>query len=256
MNKYRILLACLLAVSVLGVACGGGGEEAAAPAADVSSPAPPAAAAGSGAITGVINYANGDTDTAISMDADPVCVGLHAEGAETESIVGDEGKLANAFVYIKSGLSGSFPVASEAHVLNQVGCMYTPHVSGVQVGQPLTIKNSDPTLHNVHALPTINAEFNKGQPFQDMEFEHTFDKAEVMVRFKCDVHPWMSSYMGVLDHPFFAVSAVDGSYSIDGVPAGTYTVEVWHETLGTLEMEVTVGEDAAAMASFDYAAAG
>lgn len=254
MNKYRFLMIFVLAVSVLGVACGGG-EEAAAPAAAPeaeAAPAPKAAAAGSGSIAGVVNYANGDPDTVIAMDADPVCIGLHTEDAKTESVVGDEGQLANVFVYIKSGLSGSYAASGDAVVMNQEGCMYTPHVSGVQVGQTVVIRNSDPTLHNVHALPAANAEFNKGQPFQDMEFEHTFDTAEVMVRFKCDVHPWMSSYMGVVDHPFFAVSSTDGSYSIEGVPAGTYTVEAWHETLGTQTMEVTVGEDVAT-AGFDYA---
>ncbi len=252
MNKYRFLTFCLLAVSLLGIACGGGGDEAAAP----TAAAAPAAATGSGAITGVINYANGDPDTAIGMDADPVCVGLHAEGAVTEQVVGDEGRLGNVFVYIKSGLSGSFPASADKVVLDQQGCMYNPHVSGVQVGQPVVIRNSDPTLHNVHALPTANAEFNKGQPFQNMEFEHKFDTAEVMVRFKCDVHPWMNSYMGVVSHPFFAVSGTDGSYSIENVPAGTYTVEAWHETLGTQTMEVTVADDAAAAASFDFASAG
>ncbi len=253
MNKYRFLLVCVLAVSLFGVACGGGdtAEEPAAPAAPA-----PAASTGGGAITGVINYANGDTDAAISMDADPVCVGLHAEGAETQQVVGDEGRLGNVFVYIKSGLSGSYPASADKVLLDQQGCMYSPHISGVQVGQTIVIRNSDPTLHNVHALPTANAEFNKGQPFQDMEFEHTFDTAEVMVRFKCDVHPWMNSYMGVVDHPFFSVSTTDGSYSIENVPAGTYTVEAWHETLGTQTMEVTVGEDAVAAASFDFASAG
>ena len=141
-------------------------------------------------------------------------------------------------------------------VMDQIGCKYTPHAMGVMVNQPFRILNSDGILHNVHSFSKVNAEFNKGQPFQNMEFEHTFDQAEVMVRFKCDVHPWMSSYMGVVEHPFFAVSTDDGSYSIDGVPAGTYTVEAWHETLGTQTMEVTVAEDSVAAASFDFAPAG
>ncbi len=248
MKKYGFVMISLLAVSLLGVACGEPAEQA-----PKAAPAPPA---GTGAIAGVINYTNGDPDASIDMDADPVCVGLHEEGAESQTIVGDEGKLANVFVYIKSGLSGNYPPSGEKAVLDQQGCMYHPHVSGVQVGQKLEIRNSDPTLHNVHALPTVNAEFNKGQPFQDMSFDHTFDKPEVMIRFKCDVHPWMSSYMGVVEHPFFAVSGTDGSYSIDNVPAGTYTVEAWHETLGTKTMEVTVADNAAAAASFEFAPAG
>ncbi len=248
MKKHGFVMICLLTVGSLAVGCGGAPEEA-----PRAAPAP--APAGTAVITGVVNYTNGDSDTKIAMDADPVCVGLHPKGAETQNIVGDPGKLANVFVYVKSGLSGSYPASSEPAVLDQIGCMYLPHVSGVQVGQKLTIRNSDPTLHNVHALPTVNAEFNKGQPFQNMTFDHKFDKPEVMVRFKCDVHPWMSSYMGVLDHPFFAVSKADGSYSIGGLPAGTYTVEAWHETLGTKTMEVTVEDDAVAAASFDFAPA-
>ena len=102
----------------------------------------------------------------------------------------------------------------------------------MMVGQKLLIRNSDPTLHNVHAMPAANAEFNSGQPFQGMELEHTFDKVEVMVPFKCDVHPWMSSYMAVLDHPFFGVSGEDGSFSIDNLPAGDYVLEAWHEQDG------------------------
>ena len=114
------------------------------------------------------------------------------------------------------------------------------------------IRNSDPTLHNVHALPTVNKEFNRGQPFQDMEFEHRWEQPEVMVRFKCDVHPWMSSYMGVLDHPFFAVSGEDGSFEIPDLPAGDYVLEAWHEEFGTRTQNVTVGADEVAAVSFDF----
>ena len=95
-----------------------------------------------------------------------------------------------------------------------------------------------------------------GQPFQGMELEHTFDKAEVMVRFKCDVHPWMASYMGVLDHPFFGVSGADGSYSIGNLPAGDYVVEAWHEELGTQTQNVTVDASGEVEASFDFSPAG
>ena len=122
-------------------------------------------------------------------------------------------------------------------------------------GQSLVILNSDPTLHNIHALPKNNEEFNQGQPFQNMKLEKEFSVAEVMVRFKCDVHPWMGAFMGVLDHPFFAVSGGDGSFSIEGLPAGEYVLEAWHETLGTQTQSVSVAEDGAAEVAFDFAPA-
>lgn len=256
MSKKALSLALALAASFLMVACGGGGEDAAAPsAAPPAAPAATAAAAGNGVISGTIAYANGDPDAAITMDADPVCQGLHPEAAYTEKVVADGGGLANVFVYVKSGLSGSYPAPAEKALLNQQGCQYSPHVSGIMVGQTLVIKNSDPTLHNVHAMPDKNAEFNQGQPFQDMTLERTFDHPEVMIPFKCDVHPWMSSYMGVLDHPFFAVSAGDGSFSIEGLPAGEYEVEAWHETLGAKTMTVSVAADGTAEANFDFSPA-
>ena len=170
-----ILLTVALIVTLVG-ACGGG-EEPAATSQEASSapaPAPAAAPAGAGAVTGVVIYSNGDTDAAIAMDADPVCASLHGEDVHTEKIVADStGNLANAFVYVKEGLTGSHSAPSDSHELNQEGCQYMPHVSGMMVGQKLLIKNSDPTLHNVHAMPTVNKEFNKGQPFQGMEFEHS-----------------------------------------------------------------------------------
>jgi plastocyanin len=243
-----------LAVAVTAVGCGGGSdttstttkapEQAAAPAAAPSGP--------TGDVAGVVSYANGDPDSVIAMDADPVCLSLHSTPVETEKVVATDGNLANAFVYVKSGLSGSFPAPSGSKVLDQNGCQYKPHVSGVQVGQTLVIRNSDETLHNVHALPSKNAEFNNGQPFKGMELEHTFDKAEVMVPLKCDVHPWMSSYIGVLDHPFYAVTGTDGSFTIPGLPPGTYTIEAIHESLGTKEASVTVGASESGEVSFNF----
>ncbi|MFQ5525644.1 MAG: carboxypeptidase regulatory-like domain-containing protein [Thermoanaerobaculia bacterium] len=252
MDKYRITALCAMALVFGFVACGGD----TAPVAEESSQPPATAApAGNAAINGTINYSNGDPDAAIKMDADPVCAGLHPEGAETQTVVADGGGLANVFVYVKEGISGSYDAPSEPALLDQQGCTYRPHVSGIMTAQTLVIRNSDPTLHNVHALPNNNEEFNQGQPFQDMELEKEFANAEVMVRFKCDVHPWMGAYIGVVDHPFFAVSGADGSFSIGGLPAGDYVLEAWHETLGTQTQSVTVGADGAVDVSFDFSPA-
>lgn len=252
------LLTVMLIVALMG-SCGGG-EEPASISQEASAappPAQPASAAGGGAIAGVVTFKNGDPDKVIAMDADPVCASLHPDAVHTEKVVVDDtGNLANAFVYVKEGLTGGHSVPADSHLLDQQGCQYKPHVSGMMVGQKLVIRNSDPTLHNVHAMPSANKEFNKGQPFQGMEYEHTFDQPEVMVRFKCDVHPWMSSYMAVLNHPFFAVSDADGSFTIEGLPPGNYVLESWHEELGTRTANVTVSEGSTAEISFDYSPAG
>ena len=252
--KKLMLFASIVMVALLG-ACGGGGEEA--------SPAPVAAAAAApldpattGTLEGTITL-DGEAPemTVIQMAADPNCARLHASDVTNEFvIVGEGGTLANAFVYIKSGLQGDFPPPSEPVMLDQNGCLYTPHVIGIQTGQTLTVRNSDETLHNIHAMPKNNKEFNIGQPVQGLETQKVFDNVEVMVPFKCDVHKWMNSYAGVVDHPYFAVTGADGSFSIPDVPPGDYVVEVWHERLGTQEMNVTVGEKETADASFTLTA--
>ena len=124
----------------------------------------------------------------------------------------------------------------------------------MRVGQPLVILNSDPTLHNIHAMPKGNTEFNTGQPIQGMKTMHTFDKPEVMVPFKCDVHGWMNAYVGVLDHPYFAVTGPDGSFTLKGLPPGTYTIEAWHEKLGTQTTQVTLGAKETKDANFTFKA--
>ncbi len=252
MRKHASRIVLVQGAFVLLLVACGGPEEAPAVSEEPAAAPEVAVAAGAGSIRGVVTYANGDPDTAIKMDADPVCAGLHTEAVHTEKVVAEAGHLANVFVYVKEGLTGSYSAPSEAHVLDQRGCQYFPHVSGLMVGQTLLIRNSDPTLHNIHALPKVNDEFNQGQPFQDMELEKSFTQSEVMVRFKCDVHPWMESWMAVLEHPFFAVSGSDGSFSIEGLPAGDYVVEAWHEELGTQTQSVTVGEDGTVEVNFDF----
>jgi hypothetical protein len=178
----------------------------------------------------------------ISMSADQKCAALHQEQVKAEQVVlGDGGTLQNVFVYIKEGLEDrTFPLTSDTVVLDQQGCMYKPRVVGLQVNQTLLIVNSDPTLHNIHALPQINRGFNIAQPRRGMKTERTFTRPEVMIRVKCDVHPWMASYIGVLNHPYFAVSGTDGAGGLRNVPAGEYVVAAWHERYGEQEQRITL----------------
>jgi plastocyanin len=259
------IFAPVLALAVAALpGCGGGGgggdDQAAAPAAE-SAPAAEAApavdASQTGSIQGGVTLADGaDPDAPIKMDADPVCAGLHSTPVESQTrITGPAGELANVLVYIKTpGVSGKAP--AEALTLKQEGCVYHPHVAALVVGQPLKVINGDPTLHNVHALAKSNTEFNQAQPFQNMELEKKFDKPEMAIAVKCDVHPWMLSYLSVLPHPYFAVTGEDGKFTINGVPAGSYEVEAWHETLGTKTGQVTVSAGGAADLSFAFGAAG
>jgi hypothetical protein len=191
----------------------------------------------------------------IDMSADPKCGALHDKAVTTRHYVVDkDGGLANVLVFVKSGLTEkNFPAPTTTPELDQVGCEYSPYVMGVQTNQKFKIKNSDPTLHNVHATPKAgseNKEFNMAQPVKDMTTERSFASPEVVVRFKCDVHPWMFAYIGVFDHPYFAVTAKDGTYKITGLPKGKYTIEAYHvKTHGAnpgVQQEVTVDGDAKA----------
>jgi plastocyanin len=179
----------------------------------------------------------------IKMNADPVCARQVSGPQMMETyVVGADGKtLGNVFVYVKDGLGNYvFDPPKDAAKIDQKDCRYHPHVFGMQVGQPLEILNSDPTLHNVHAMARNNREFNNGQPIQNMKTTHTFTAPEVMVPFKCDVHGWMNAYVGVLNHPYFAVTSASGTFTLKGLPPGTYTIEAWHEKLGAQTQSVSV----------------
>ena len=188
----------------------------------------------------------------LKLEADPICVSNNEVPPAAEWLIVDKsGGVKNMIVSVKEGLSGSHNLPSEKVVLDQQGCVYRPHVLAVMAGQVVDILNNDGIMHNVHALPKINREFNKAMPKFKKKITTQFEKSEKPFKIKCDVHPWMISYIGVFDHPFFAVTGDDGTYSISGLSPGEYVIEAWHEKLGTQTATVTVG-DGSATADFTF----
>jgi len=182
---------------------------------------------------------------------DPYCT---APVVTEDVIVGPGGGLQNVFVYVKDGLDGySFAAPKDPVVLDQQKCRYTPRVLGIRTGQTLAIRNGDPLLHNVRADGKLNQPFNMGHPIQGTSFNRSFTTSEVMVPFRCDVHAWMHAWIGVVDHPYFGVSGADGVVALTGLPPGTYTLEAWHEKLGTKTQQVTVGAKDSKDVAFTFA---
>jgi len=157
-----------------------------------------------------------------------------------EFVTGSGGALGNVIVFVSEGLANrSFDVPAEPVEVDQKGCMYLPHVIGLQAQQKVRIVNNDSTTHNIHAIPVNNREWNKAQP-AGTTLEETFAREEIAIPVKCNVHPWMRSYIAVFKHPFFAVTGVDGHFDLRNLPPGEYTVEAWHEKLGTMKQTITV----------------
>jgi len=210
---------------------------------------------GTAAITGKALFAGTPkAPESINMSSDATCHG-RAESAPVREdlVVGQGGELKSVFVHVAGGLPATpFAPPAQAVTLDQRGCIYRPHVVGLQVGQQLLLVNSDPTLHNVHTVSTANKPFNFGMSIEGQKAPRYFHAPEVMVKAKCDVHPWMASYIGVGGHPFFAVTGDDGCFTIRGLPAGEYAIEAWHETAGVLKQSVPLSDGETKDISFTF----
>jgi hypothetical protein len=251
----KVAAVCAGGALLAAVACGGS-QPSSAPAAEsapASAPAPTDTADGPGTIVGAVTFAGtAPKPRPLPMDSDPLCA--KETGATSEVlVVGPGNGIKNVFAYVKEGLgTRRYAVPATPVPLDQKGCRYVPHVLGVQVGQTMLVSNSDPLIHNVHAMPKNNREFNFGQPAKTPPVERVFNQAEIGLPFKCDVHGWMNAYVNVVPHPFFAVTKDDGSFEIKGLPAGSYTLELWHERLGTQTLPVTVDAAAPAKVSASF----
>jgi hypothetical protein len=262
-TKVWLVLTVALSLLALGSACSKAPEESTNASNTSSSGKPYSSKGDEGTVTGVIAY-NGAAPAPKKIDtsADPVC-GQKDPNLQTEDTVVKDGKLANTFVYIKDGTLAdgtkigdtTFATPSDAAALDQNGCHYRPHVIGVQTNQKIRITNSDPTTHNVHPTPKNNPEWNQSQTTGAPPIEKTFARAEVLIPVKCNQHPWMKAYVGVLKHPYFAVSGEDGSFTLKNVPPGTYTVAAWKEggAAGSEKtMQVTVPAKGSVKADFAF----
>jgi len=255
MKKY--LMSCGAASLLLLAGCGGSKPPETSEAPKKEAAAAPAAMddANAGSITGKVSFA-GDKPVmkTLSMDAVPNCARAHTTPQKSQEVmVNENGTLKNVFVWVKAGVPDKqWPVPPSAVKLEQKGCMYEPHVLGVMATQEIEIINDDPTNHNIHPLPKVNQEWNESQPPKGDPKKKSFARQEVLISVKCNVHPWMRAYIGVVGHPFFAVTGDDGTFTIKGLPPGTYTIEAIQEKFGSKEMQVTVGAKEAKTADFDF----
>ena len=212
---------------------------------------------GTAAVSGTIKFEGKARRRPIDMGSEKYCVNCYSEDGtppKSESvIVGDNGELANVFVTVTKGLKNwKFKKGSGEVLIDQIKCMYVPHVTAVQVGQTLKVKNSDGVMHNIHATDKNGTDwFNQGQPNKGDVFTREVTDAGIYTM-KCDVHGWMSSYICVVKNPFYDVTGTDGAFSLDKLPAGTYTIEAWHEKYGTQTQEVTVGDGETKSISFTF----
>jgi len=246
-GKSFLGLGATIALAVGIMSCGGGSQPAETPAPAAGAPAAGAGkavdAATAGSVSGMVMFeGTAPRMRPINMAAEPSCARVHTTAATTEDVVvGSGGALKNVVVYLKGDFSAySFPPASAPVVLDQKGCLYTPHVVAVQVGAPLNVLNSDQTTHNIHPVPVNNREWNQSQPPGAAPLNETFAREELAVPIKCNVHPWMKSYVAVVGNPYYQVTGADGMFSLKNVPPGAYTLTAWHESLGTMEQPVTI----------------
>jgi hypothetical protein len=228
-------------------------EEAPAAAAPAAAPVDDANAA---TITGKVSFTGDAPKMAnISMDATPACARAHTTAQKSEQvIVNGNGTLKNVLIFVKSGLPDKQWPAPPPVKLDQKGCMYGPHVLAVMVNQEIEVANDDPTNHNIHPLPKVNREWNESQPPGSEAKKKSFPREEddPPIAVKCNIHPWMRAYIGVMSNPFFAVTGDDGTFTIKGLPPGTYTLEAWQEKYGKQDVQVTVAPKESKTTDFSF----
>jgi len=204
---------------------------------------PSSASAGTATVRGEVKFVGAvPKPTPINMAADPSCAKQHPTPVLSQSLMADaRGDLQNVVVFLADGLGeGKFDPPSQPAVIEQKGCMYQPHVLALQANQRLELVNDDPTTHNIHPTPANNREWNKAEP-PGTKIDEAFPREEIAIPVKCNVHPWMRSYVAVFKHPYFMVTGKDGRFNLSNLPPGTYTIEAWHEKLGIATQRVTVG---------------
>ncbi|HEY0546622.1 MAG TPA: carboxypeptidase regulatory-like domain-containing protein [Pyrinomonadaceae bacterium] len=261
--KFWLCLLAVLSLLSFSVACGGGGDDVAEE--DDNGPTgttgtPYQTTGNEGTVTGTIAFTGvAPTPQPIDMNADATCASKNPNAVAETAVIKD-GKLQNVLVYIKDGTTSdgkkitsfSFPTPADPVKLDQNGCHYVPHVIGIQTNQKFVVTNSDATSHNVNVQGKSNASWNNVQSPNAPPIEQKFARQEVIIPIKCNQHPWMKSYIGVLNHPFFAVSAPDGTFTIKGLPPGKYTLVAWHEKFGEKSMEINLAAKGSATADFSY----
>jgi plastocyanin len=217
----------------------------------------PGAAFAASTITGTVTFdGKAPALRPLAKDADPACAKKHSGPVANEMLaLGSGNTMGNIMVWVSKGLPAGkkWPVPQAPVVLDQQGCTYKPHVMGIMVGQTYKILNSDALPHNVHTLPKVNKSFNRAMPAALKEATTTFDKEEPIFQVKCDVHPWMSAFIGVFNHPFYSVTSTDGKFQIAGLDPGTYEITAWHERLGTQTASITVGANDKKTQDFKFA---
>jgi plastocyanin len=243
-KKTWLALLCALAIVLMLVACSKKEEttsEQPSNAPETKAAATPIDKSTVGSVSGTVKFDGTKPKAAkIDMSQDPACAKKGENMVETYA--GDDGDLANVFVYVKDGLGNrTFDTPTQAVEINQEGCRYHPHVLGVMVNQPVKILNSDQTTHNIHPTPANNREWNESQPPGAQPLDKTFAREEIMLPVKCNQHPWMKMYINVVKSPYFAVTDDKGNYTIKDLPPGDYTLAFVHEKTGTTEQKVTIG---------------
>jgi hypothetical protein len=246
--RLAVLLGTI-ALAAVWIGCGsksGATNESAAPAPTTINPnGKPVDAATAGSITGMIMLDGAPpAPKTINMAGVPPCAKQHiGDKATTEDVMpGDGGTLQNVVVYLKGDFGAySFDVPQTPAVLDQGACQFHPHVLALMTNQPLQVVSSDPTGHNVNVMAKINAAWNRTIAPRSQPFIQSFSHPEVPIPVKCNIHPWMKAYIAVLDSPYFAVTGKDGTFALQNVPPGTYTLTAWHESFGSTEQSITVG---------------